>query len=156
MSNLFYCTVKITRNNETIVFKSSEHAYQYFKAVIVGEPDKAKKILESSSSMSAKEIGNTVKAPMGHIWHTLEKTVLRDIVIQKFAQNKPLLIDLLRTLPLSLIEATKGAKWGGGFEFRSSAYDKGQMTGGNEFGTMLTEIRNNFAIEFGMLSEIWG
>ena len=152
LSNLYYCKFSYTFNCLTTQFKSSEHAYQFYKALICKENDKAKKILDCASSYSAMEIGKTIVAPPGHLWHSLEKTVLKNVVTQKFVQNKDLLIDLLRTLPHNLVEGSTSKKWGGGFQFNSTNYNKGQMNGGNAFGIILTEIRNSFAIEFGMLA----
>ena len=42
-------------------------------------------------------------------------------------------------------------KWGGGLNIDNKSYDKGNMPGSNIFGEMLTEIRDEWAIEFGLI-----
>lgn len=136
LSNMHPAKVVINGQN----FLTSEHAYQYSKAVMCGRDDLAKSIKDSVNPKKAKYYGN--KVITSKEWENNKKSIMRCIVLGKFTQNELLREKLLDTGRLPLMECSTNTYWGTGWRLDSPEWKKSSVYhGSNNLGTILSEVR---------------
>lgn len=141
LSNLYSCDITINGQH----FDSSERAYQYSRALHLGAPEIAHKVLAAKSPKAAKKEGARVES--NHMWDQKKRSVLKMIATEKFTQNDVLKAKLLSTGSALLIEATYDTYWGSGSLLGSKLLQEGKWTGMNEMGGILGEIREDLKRE---------
>lgn len=135
LSNLFPSPVKYNG----IQFPSSEHAYQYTRALFLGKQDTAYKIRIAKSSQDAKREGG--RLPSNKEWDSCKVKTMREIVFAKFGQNSALQSKLVETGDRPLIEATYDSFWGCGLQLSARKLKQGDWHGRNQLGQILVECR---------------
>lgn len=105
-SNFFPTKIEL----QGMVFPSAEHAYQYSRAIKLGDPNLAKMITRAKSGKQAKTLGSQIESKDS--WDKVKIDVMRTIVSEKFMQNPQLCDKLVGTGHTTLIEATLDGFWG--------------------------------------------
>lgn len=136
LSNLYPSPVKYNG----IQFPSSEHAYQYNKAIFLGKQDAAYKIRIAKTSQIAKREGG--RLPSNKDWDSSKLKTMTEIVFSKFAQSTTLQTKLLETGDRPLLEATYDSFWGCGFPLSARKLKQGEWHGRNHLGQILVDCRN--------------
>ena len=72
------------------IFKTSEHAFQYLRATLVGRPDIAEQIASVDRPGEAKRLGKTVTVPaeMQSSWRSIMESAMETVVTSKFQLNE--------------------------------------------------------------------
>lgn len=122
MSNFVPCTVEF----EGIVFPSTEHAYVAAKTLDI---EKRKEIALVATAGQVKRVGRKMK--LRPDWEEVKVDVMRDLLIQKFAQE-PFRTQLLATGDAYLEETNT---WG------DVVWGVCEGVGENKLGWLLMEIR---------------
>jgi len=125
------------------VFKSSEHAFMYLKALTFGDIETAEKILICPSPADAKHLGRQVENFDPEIWDEISYEIMRVVNMAKYSQNENLKQLLLSTRGTELVEASPVDKiWGIGLAAEDPrANDKLQWLGENRLGNVLMRVR---------------
>ena len=113
-----------------ITWKTTEHAYQAFKAVNTRE---FLAILACETPGQAKRLGQTVK--IDPLWDSIKVSVMHEVNFAKFNQNTRLLNKLIQTAGADLIE---GNTWGDTFWGVCGGF------GENNLGKILMNIRSEY------------
>jgi len=71
-------------------FYNSEQYFMYMKAVIFGDKEVAKKILDTKSPKKAKELGRIVKGYDDKVWNDIRYKIMVDANKAKYSQNEGL------------------------------------------------------------------
>lgn len=137
LSNFFPCHFEV----QGIPFRSSEHAYQYSRALRLGEPQVAELISRSKSAKHAKQLGKGI-THTSEQWDADKIDVMRKIITEKFTQNFELGGKLISTGQSSLIEATIDGFWGAKASISSKSIRNGTWMGANFLGKILAEVRD--------------
>lgn len=127
LSNFHRCNVKIGE----FTYPSAEHAYQAQKSVndLMHEC-----FTRLPTAGHAKRLGNTLNLPAN--WHEVKVAVMRQVVLAKFEQNRPLRMLLISTGKEELIE---GNTWGDVF------WGVVGNQGHNHLGKILMDVRGALA-----------
>lgn len=120
-------------------FRTPEHAYQYAKAIRLGDPHTANFILRAKTPSEAKQLGGGVI--LKPKWDDDKIDVMRHIVSEKFKQHKDLRDKLLSTGQENLIEASLDSFWGAKATLNSKSIKDGTWTGANTLGKIIAEVR---------------
>jgi ribA/ribD-fused uncharacterized protein len=113
------------------VYKTSEHYFQAAK-FFTTDKDYAEEIRLVDSPGKAAKMGRDRKKPLRKDWESVKYDIMKEILIEKFKQNKLLGKKLLETGNAVLIEHTTNDNiWG----------DGGDGTGKNLLGKCLMEVR---------------
>ena len=138
ISNMSHAPIKVG----AIDHDSNEEAYQYTKAKDHGCDVLAQAVLEMEDSHQIQR--ETADIVTTSEWNNDAPNKLQKLFHIKMTQQPDLLERLIQTWPLPLIEASKSERWGGGgAPYHSSLYDKNKFTGGNGFGKIATDYRDN-------------
>lgn len=138
LSNFFPCSFDL----QGITFRSAEHAFQYTRAIRLGEPQNAELILRSKSAVDAKRLGKGITHTTPE-WDSDKIDVMRLIITEKFSQNFELGAKLVSTGQSLLIEATMDGYWGAKASITSKSIMNGTWMGANFLGKILTETRDD-------------
>lgn len=133
-----------------IVYNCSEQAMMYEKAILFNDHDAAKAILSTNDPKEQKRLGRGVKGYIEHEWVARREHIVREILIDKFAQNPELLSDLLDTDQLMIVEASPyDSVWGiaMGVDKYPDILDQTKWKGQNLLGRLLMDVRERFALE---------
>lgn len=117
-----------------MTFLSSEHAYQYRKAVTMNQWEEAETILHARTPHQAKEISQDIITDQR--WQNIRIGVMYDILREKVRQCHAFLRDLKASNERVLIEDTEDEYWGCG------SSGQGQNTLGRLLMTLREEISN--------------
>jgi hypothetical protein len=109
-------------------YKSVEHAYQSMKATSVED---AEKIRLAKTPDDAKKLSRTIE--IRNDWDLVKRSLMKEIVKQKFLQNSLLLSNLLNTYSEEIVE---GNWWGDRY------WGVCNGTGENQLGKILMELRS--------------
>lgn len=136
---------------DEITFNCSEQGVMYDKAILFGDHDIAKKILQCNNSQQKlmKNLGRQVSGFNEEIWKNNRILIYKKHCRAKFSQNLHLKTTLLNTAKKILVEASPTDKiWGIGMS-KSEALitPSNKWKGANLLGKLLTEIRDEFANE---------
>ena len=142
MSNMYPCTVPF-RNKQ---FPSSEHAYQWEKAMTVGDFSAAQQILEAPDGFTAKKISQRMDKQCLDIWRQhYSVRVMKKIAQAKFENVEEFREELIDSKGMFLIETTSDTFWGVGFLQDVAAYCRPQYwPGENVMGRILMELRDKY------------
>lgn len=117
-------------------FISSEQALMWSKAVLFNDSEIAIKILEEINQKNIKDLGRQVRNYDEQTWSSLRYSIMVDILLEKFRQNKKILKELLDTGDAKLYEASPyDAIWG------IKSLDVNDPHGANLLGMALEEVR---------------
>lgn len=112
-----------------MVFPSAEHANQYSRAIILGDPNLAKMITRTKTTKQVKSLGSQIESKES--WDKVKIDIMKTIVSKIFMQN-PLLCDkLVGTGQTILIEATLDDFWGARATPTSKSIKQGTWSGAN-------------------------
>ena len=134
LSNFFVCNIIIFGHE----FSSTEKAYQWFKAVLAGNPIKMNQIENSKTSVETKRLGKYLiqkGTKLDVLWNNIKHFVMMTLNSLKYQQNPYLKTELLYTNPKVLLEDSPDTFWGSG-HFRN-------VFGNNAMGKILMMIRDN-------------
>lgn len=109
---------------------SSENAYQWEKAIVHGESEKAKRIVKATP-WKALCIGQSI--PTGKRWQINKYRVMTEIVLKKCDKSKSYRDYLMSSTTATLVENTSHPYWGRGRH----------NTGKNILGVIHSEIRES-------------
>lgn len=126
---------------------SAEHAYQYRKALSNGMPDHGKRILNAKNPREAKDLGRYVKCTRE--WEEENRTIMEEIVLEKFTQVTQAKKALLRTGESVLAEAVPGQLlWGTGLS-KDATFNttRDAWPGQNWLGNILCDVRQKLKRE---------
>lgn len=126
-------------------FTSAEMYMMYEKAVLFGDNDMAKRILEAKTPLQAKRLGRRVKGFDQETWNQHRERIVHEGNWLKFQSNRSLL-DKFMMFPrgTQFIEASPTDRiWGIGFSARDAPNNRSRW-GLNLLGKTLTAIRNVF------------
>ena len=131
-----------------IRFRSSEHAYQYEKAMFLGDRELAEEVYGSQHAGQAKRFGSQLtykhsNRPIFQSWEMKKKDIMRGILWEKSQQCDLFRSELLKTQNRKLthnIPHTKDRFW-------ATQYNKAGKTfpGEDVFAKLLTEIRGKLS-----------
>ena len=131
-----------------IRFRSSEHAYQYEKAMFLGDRELAEEVYGSQHAGQAKRFGSQLtykhsNRPVFQLWEMKKKDIMRGILWEKSQQCDLFRSELLKTQNRKLthnIPHTKDRFW-------TTQYSKAGKTfpGEDVFAKLLTEIRGKLS-----------
>lgn len=135
LSNFFPTPVKYNG----LHFASAEHAYQYKRAIFLGNQDAAHNARIAKTSQEAKRAGACLLS--NKEWDLSKMDTMKKIVFAKFAQSKSLQERLLDTGDRPLIEASYDSYWGSGLPLTARKMIPGDWQGKNFLGAILAECR---------------
>ena len=132
-----------------ITFSCSEQAMMWEKAMLFGDDDTAKKILQTTSPREQKALGRKVKGYDENKWSKVREQKVFDICKEKFTQDQYMKEELLATGNTILVEASPVDKiWGIGLaESDSRAKNQSSWQGLNLLGKVLTNVREQIKKE---------
>ena len=135
LSNMYPATIYIWN----IVFPTSEHAYQYKKAMHMKQFDVAAKIRGAGSPYEAMRISRQIK--LDQTWHRIKLNVMYQVLQAKFLQCKSFREYLYSCKRKGITEDTHNYFWGRGRSGR----------GLNWLGKLLVKLRDarDFQAQFG-------
>ena len=108
LSNFYPADIKIWNMR----FQTTEHAYQYRKAIEMGLYDTAEVIRKADSPRQAQLIADEVETDEN--WSEMKKDVMNSLLIEKARQCPEYRQDLLRSKDYILVEDTGHDYWGRG------------------------------------------
>ncbi len=150
MSNMYPCIVPYKGKN----FSSSEHAYQWEKALGVGQKEKAQDILEAPDGYAAKKISKTLDPNAVYNWRTrYGVATMKKIAQAKFDNVEEFRKEMIDSKGMYIIEALcDDTFWAVGFLREIGAFCKPQYwPGQNVMGRILMEVRDKY---LGMTKEL--
>lgn len=139
LSNFYPCNI----NMHGILAKSSEHAYQYVKAIRRGRLDIATKIKNASNALGAKMAARDL--PYSDTWAEEKAEVMTDILNEKVKQVPEFKEELLQSQSHKLVEAVPGELfWSSGLNKMDTSVTKIKYwPGKNIMGSLLTKLRED-------------
>lgn len=126
-----------------IMFRTTEKAIMYRKAMLFGDRVIADRILKTYHPIDAKRLGRKVRNFNEAIWELNKLEIFREVILDKFS-NKYLKIRLLDTGDRILAEASPTDKiWGIGLdENHEDAFNPSKWKGKNLLGQVLMDVRS--------------
>eukprot|EP00549_Striatella_unipunctata_P016436 CAMPEP_0118688966 /NCGR_PEP_ID=MMETSP0800-20121206/9210_1 /TAXON_ID=210618 ORGANISM="Striatella unipunctata, Strain CCMP2910" /NCGR_SAMPLE_ID=MMETSP0800 /ASSEMBLY_ACC=CAM_ASM_000638 /LENGTH=201 /DNA_ID=CAMNT_0006586277 /DNA_START=146 /DNA_END=751 /DNA_ORIENTATION=- len=152
-SNFYNCHFEDEHNNE---FFCSEQYFMYHKAILFGDDDMAKKILEEKASpLKCKKYGRQVTPFDAQIWTKKSFSIMVNGLILKFGQNDDLREILLSTEDRLVAEASpRDRRWGIGMgETTAKKTPVDQWPGLNLLGKALMKVRSQLIRQQGEKEE---
>ena len=139
LSNFYECEIDI------FGFKhpTSEHAFQYAKAMRSGDIMRAMSIREATTPLEAKQIGKQVTT--SDQWEDTKEDVMREIIEKKFDQCKELKDELSKIeKPITIVEAVYDDYWGSGLDKLGTIHTKQRKwPGKNALGKIFADLIKN-------------
>ena len=136
LSNFYPCEVRIFG----MKYRSSEHAYQYAKAIQIGKDKVANRILEATSAYQAKTEASYL--PYNPHWITQKEKVMQNILHAK-AKSCPEFREALLDSQNVLAEAVPGELfWATGLNKEATlCVKKASWPGQNKMGKLLAKLK---------------
>ena len=130
-------------NMDGIHYSSMEQYMMYQKAILFGDEEIAKQILETSNVGKIKALGRMVKNYDDVIWNGMRQVIIYDGLLEKFRQNKDLQEKLLMTQQDILAEcAVQDRIWGIGLSMKDERrFHLNEWQGQNLLGFSLMRVR---------------
>lgn len=125
-------------------FATSEHAYQYGKAMTLCDYDTAEKVFAAETPAQAKRLGSQLRvhAWLEETWNATIAGIMTHVCTKKFQQNRLDRDFLLSTAKKQLVEASSDQLWGCGWPLSSPNVLKPELwKGENLLGKILMETR---------------
>ena len=140
MSNMHDCKLRIDNR----VFATSEHAYQYAKAVKLDRLDIADQILKTKNPYEAKKLTKEINyEEIKNKWDNDKIHYMTGILIEKYKQNETFRNAIHETEDKKLFEATKDREWGCGLPLSLAKNTKSSyFPGKNLLGEAMTIVRD--------------
>ena len=144
LSNYYMCDI----NCHGILAKSSEHAYQYVKAIRRGCLDTAKLIKEAPAAYIARQVSK--RLPYDPNWKNEKVTVMKGILEEKCKQVPEFREALTNSKSNTLVEAVPGQLfWSSGLNKQDTLNTKKKYWfGQNQMGLLLSEICGSMLQEY--------
>ena len=108
LSNFFPCEINVYGEN----VKSSEHAYQLRKAIVMRDVNAAEEIRQAPTAKHAKDIGDSINED--NTWHNMRRDVMTHILREKLHQCAQYRKALKNSKDRRLIEDTRDSFWARG------------------------------------------
>lgn len=144
----FHPTAIATENGEKGIFQTAEHFLMYSKAVLMGDMEVAKKILEvdGKNPSKVKALGRKVKNWDEEKWLKNRESIMVTALREKALQHKSVMKMLLETKDSIIVEASPvDFIWGIGLaKDDPRAYDPEQWRGTNLLGKCWMIVRDEF------------
>jgi len=143
-SNFYYTPFK----HKNILFKWSEQAVMYEKAMLFGSIQVAKEILRAPTPQACKQLGRSRKIAFNQdVWDEQKETVYFNVLLSKFS-NPKLKKVLLETNDKLLAEASPYDKiWGIGYAWdHPNALYPDRWKGQNLLGKVLMDVRETLKV----------
>ena len=139
MSNYFPCHIKM----HNIDFPSSEHAYQWRFLMYIDKTDLADEVLKAPTAAEAKSIASRVPRHLHKDWHSIKKSVMKEILHIKADYCAHFKQSLLDSLNCRIVEAVQGdLYWSSGLSPYLASTTKSKFYPGmNELGGVLEAVR---------------
>lgn len=138
-SNFWPC--KFT--NGLVDFTTTEQAFMYHKALMMGDNTTASKILNTAHPKDCKQLGREIKNYDDELWSEIRFGVMVYVNALKFSQNPDFSKELMETGDRILVEASPYDKiWGIGLGLNNpDVYDESKWQGQNLLGKALILVR---------------
>ena len=139
LSNFYPCQIRC----HGIIAKSSEHAYNYVKAIRRGSPEVALAVKDAPTAALAKQAEK--RLPFDPKWNDEKVQVIKDILIAKCDQVPEFHRALITSNKNKIVEAVPWDYfWGSGLNKKDTLHIKSKFWfGKNQMGNLLTEIRDS-------------
>ena len=136
---------EVTFVKDKFVFENSEQCFMYMKNKTF-DPNNIQhrnNILYESNPTRVKRLGREVKNFDKKKWNKIKYTIMVDVLISKFSQNKDLKKLLLETNDSILYQASPYDKiWGIGLNIDNASVTDSSEYGQNLLGKALMEVRS--------------
>jgi ribA/ribD-fused uncharacterized protein len=141
-SNWHPCIFEDKEGNE---YNCSEQYMMAQKALLFGDKEIFKEIMDAYDPRTQKELGRKVKGFDSKIWDQNAKRIVYEGCKLKFEQNERLMKKLLETEGTLIVEASPYDRiWGIGLaEDDPKIHDPKNWQGTNWLGEVLTDLRDN-------------
>ena len=142
LSNMYQCDRGIIY--ETRLFNCSESAYQWQKALDIGQPDVAARILESKNGFEAKSIAKELDPTSVEMWKRTKGVFVMEKVLEaKFQHVMEFQDELLESGSAYLAECTYNLFWATGLPEEKAVKCKPEyFPGKNILGKLLMRLRS--------------
>lgn len=136
----FYQTTFV---EDGITFTCTEQYFMYHKAVLFGDMDIAKKILEAGTPKEYKALGRKAKGFVQEVWQAKREEIMYKGNLLKYSQNEDLKEKLFATGNSVLVEANPFDRiWGIGMgEKKAMETPPEKWRGQNLLGKTLMKVR---------------
>lgn len=121
------------------LYPTTEHAYQWDRATYLGNNYLANQIYLAPSPEAAKH--HVRRLGVVKVWNDVKVDRMTQIALVKFRQNPRLKAELMKTVPLALIEASYDSFWGSGYPLTTRNLASGNWNGKNHLGQILFNCR---------------
>jgi ribA/ribD-fused uncharacterized protein len=111
LSNFFMVNLRVWDR----VFKSLEHAYQWRKAIYLGQESVAWRIMNTGTASQAKRIADNELDTKGTDWNRLKDDIMYELLTIKFQQYNACRDALLQSGDDELVEDTNHEYWARGY-----------------------------------------
>ena len=140
LSNFFKCSITL----DDRVFQSSEHAFQFTKAMFLKSDNLAESIYSASSPHEAKTIAAQLISHNNMAdWLKINVDVMRKILRAKWNCSGRFRQTLMSTSGMTIAEATSDMFWGVGVAPNLALHTKpNKFLGRNQLGRSLMELRD--------------
>ena len=147
-SNWYKSPFECTLGPDNTDYKQYNCVEQYFmvqKALVFGDFDTAREIMETENPREQKALGKTVRGYTDEVWNSLARDLVYPGVYAKFSQSEMLKSLLVATFPKILVEASRfDTKWGIGLGTDDiSIEDPNNWRGTNWLGQLLCQARGD-------------
>lgn len=128
-----------------VQFNTCEQYMMYKKALMFGDYEMAKAIMETKNPREQKAFGRKVKGFDKDTWETYCKDIVYDANVAKFSQNPKMKEELMFTAGKTLVEASPHDKiWGIGLAADNPfAKDRSTWQGTNWLGEAIERVRED-------------
>ena len=144
MSNMYPCKLIY----QGLTFRSTEHAYQWQRALDIGRAEVARKMLEAVDGFEAKRLSNELDKTRILEWK--EKNCIRvmtKLIEAKFEQVEDFRQACIKSTDAYLMEATFDTFWGVGLlEEAASNCKLEYLPGKNILGWIIMQVRNKHVV----------
>ncbi|APG77854.1 hypothetical protein [Xinzhou nematode virus 1] len=143
-SNFYEIELDFLVSGRLLKFRSAEHAYQYLKAIHLGQLLLAEKIKNSKTSLMAKKLGKSLNyLKESTTWMCVRESVMYDVISTKFRQHPSLNLLLEKTYPMPLMHTVSDSYWGIGLSHYSASKKSSLVSSGsNIMGCLLMKYRD--------------
>ena len=144
MSNMYPCKLIY----QGLTFRSTEHAYQWQRALDIGRAEVARKMLEAVDGFEAKRLSNELDKTRILEWkekHCIR--VMTKLIEAKFEQVEDFRQACIKSTDAYLMEATFDRFWGVGLlEEAASNCKLEYLPGKNILGWIIMQVRNKHVV----------
>lgn len=142
-SQWFPSTFQLNIEGNMIIFKNCEQWMMFQKALLFGDEESSKKILNTNDPWTIKQLGRGVQGYKQDVWDKNKYEIVRQGNYLKFSQSPELVNILLATGNRIIAEASHYDRiWGIGLRpDNPDAHDINKWKGENLLGKVLMDVR---------------